>query len=154
MGADFEAYYAIRNFWKADFSKPSDHPVMRGVKPFSLYDECYFHLRECGRDRGKVDRLWPVHPPAGTIEPGLSPHRGNDHARTAVNERKEEQYVAWAFARPKGGRAAASPRPRCQGRSRAVAGVHQQAAAGVTTRKKSRTPRGVRLFEKGKIRRG
>lgn len=105
MGADFEAYYAISNFWKADFSKPTDHAVMRGVKPFSLYDECYFHLRECGHDHGKVERLWSVNPPAETIEPGLSPYRGNDHARAAVNERKEEQYVAWAFPRPKGGRA-------------------------------------------------
>ncbi len=105
MGADFEAYFSISNFWTANFAKPSDHPVMRGVKPFSLYDECYFHLRECGHDHGKVERLWTVNPPPETIEAGLSPYRGNDTARTAVNERKEEQYVAWAFPRPKGGRA-------------------------------------------------
>lgn len=105
MGADFEAYYAISNLWKADFSKPSDHAVMRGVKPFSLYDECYYHLRECGHEHGKIERLWPVLPPPETIEPGLTSSRGNDHARAAVIERKEEQYVAWAFPRPKGGRA-------------------------------------------------
>jgi hypothetical protein len=103
MGADFEAYYAISNFWKADFAGPASHPVSRGVKPFSLYDECYFHLRESAS--AKVERIWKVQPPAETIEPGLSPYRGNDHARTSVNERKEEQYVAWTFPRPKGGRA-------------------------------------------------
>jgi hypothetical protein len=103
MGADFETYYAISNFWKADFAGKSDHPVSRGVKPFSLYDECYFHLRES--DHAKIERLWMVQPPAETIEPGLSHYRGNDHVRAAVNERKEEQYVAWTFPRPKGGRA-------------------------------------------------
>ncbi|MEK7949881.1 ThuA domain-containing protein [Luteolibacter soli] len=103
MGADFEAYNAISNFWKADFAGPSEHPVSRGVKPFSLYDECYYHLRESSD--AKVERVWKVHPPAETIEPGLSPYRGNDDARASVNDRKEEQYVAWTFQRPKGGRA-------------------------------------------------
>ena len=103
MGADFEAYYAISNFWETDFAGSASHPVSRGVKPFSLYDECYFHLRES--EAAKVERIWKVQPPAETIEPGLSPYRGNDHARAAVNERKEEQYVAWTFPRPKGGRA-------------------------------------------------
>ena len=103
MGADFEAYHAISNFWKADFAGPSEHPISRGVKPFSLYDECYFHLRES--EGAKVERVWKVQPPAETIEAGLSPYRGNDVARASLNERKEEQYVAWAFPRPKGGRA-------------------------------------------------
>jgi hypothetical protein len=103
MGADFEAYYAISNFWKADFAGPTAHPVSRGVKPFSLYDECYFHLRES--NDAKVERLWTVQPPAETIEPGLSPYRGNGHARASLHDRKEEQYVAWTFPRPKGGRA-------------------------------------------------
>ncbi|MCW1925350.1 ThuA domain-containing protein [Luteolibacter arcticus] len=103
MGADFEAYHAISNFWKTDFAGALGHPVSRGVKPFLLYDECYFHLRES--DSAKVERIWKVQPPAETIEPGLSPYRGNDHARASLHERKEEQYVAWTFPRPKGGRA-------------------------------------------------
>ncbi len=105
MGADFEAFHSISNFWTAEYKEKSDHPVMRGVEPFSIYDECYFHLRECGHDHGEVERLWTVQPPAETVEGGLSPYRGNDTARAAVVERREEQYVAWAFPRPKGGRA-------------------------------------------------
>ncbi len=105
MGADFEAYYSISTFWEAKFDKPSDHPILRGVKPFSLYDECYFHLRECGRDHGKVEPLFPVKPAKELVEPGLTPYRGNDHARKTMAEGKEPQYVAWAFPRPKGGRA-------------------------------------------------
>lgn len=105
MGADFEAYYSISTFWEAKFDKASDHPIMRGVKPFSLYDECYFHLRECGHDHGEVQPLFPVVPAKELVEPGLTPYRGNDHARKTMAEGKEPQYVAWAFPRPKGGRA-------------------------------------------------
>ncbi|WP_193214868.1 PVC-type heme-binding CxxCH protein [Luteolibacter marinus] len=103
MGADFEAYHSISNFWKAGFDGKSGHPVMRGVKPFSLYDECYFHLREC--DHGAVNPLWRTLPPVETIEGGLSPYRGNDKARASLAERKETQYVAWTYPRKEGGRA-------------------------------------------------
>jgi len=105
MGADFEAFYSISTFWQAKFDKPSDHQVMRGVKPFSLYDECYFHLRECSLDHGKVEPLFTVSPAKELVEPGLTPYRGNDFARKTMAEGKDPQYVAWAFPRPKGGRA-------------------------------------------------
>ncbi len=105
MGADFEAYHSISNFWTTDYPGKSDHAVMRGVQPFNLFDECYFHMRECGHDHGRIEPAWLVNPPAETVEPGLSPYRGNDAAREAVAERGEEQYVAWAFPRGKGGRA-------------------------------------------------
>lgn len=105
MGADFEAYHAISNFWTAEYDGKSAHEVMRGVKPTRLYDECYFHLRECSHDHGHIERIWTVQPPAQTVEPGLSPYRGNDTARASVVERQEPQYVAWAFPRQQGGRA-------------------------------------------------
>ncbi|QJE94884.1 PVC-type heme-binding CxxCH protein [Luteolibacter luteus] len=105
MGSDFEAYYSMSTFWQAKYDKPSDHIIMRGVKPFSLYDECYFHLRECGHEHGKVEPLFTVSPAKELVEPGLSPYRGNDFARKTMEEGKVPQYVAWAFPRPKGGRA-------------------------------------------------
>jgi type 1 glutamine amidotransferase len=104
MGADFEAYHSISTFWQAKFETPSAHAVMRGVRPFALYDECYFHMRECGHDHGKVEPLFPVKPARELVEPGLTPYRGNDAARAALDEGRE-QYVAWAFPRPGGGRA-------------------------------------------------
>jgi len=104
MGTDFEAFYSMSTFWRAKYDKPSDHPAMRGVKPFSLYDECYFHLRECGHDHGEVQPLFPVKPAKELVEPGLSPYRGNDAARASLAEGKD-QYIAWGFPRAKGGRA-------------------------------------------------
>lgn len=104
MGADFEAYYSISNFWEMKSSEHADHPVMRGVKPFSLYDECYFLLRECDHDHGKVLPMFRVHPAKDLVEPGLSPYRGNDAARAAM-ESDTMHWDAWAFPRAKGGRA-------------------------------------------------
>jgi len=77
---------------------------MNGVPPFKLHDECYYHLRECGADHGKVDRVLPLHPPASTIQNGISATRGNAIARAAI-QKKEEQYCAWTYERPGGGKA-------------------------------------------------
>ncbi|MEP4079445.1 PVC-type heme-binding CxxCH protein [Haloferula sp.] len=104
MGADFEAFYSISNFYTANFDKPSDHPVMNGVPPFQIFDECYYHLRECGAEHGKVEPVLALHPPANTIQKGHSPFRGNDTARAAI-QKKEEQYCAWTYERPGGGKA-------------------------------------------------
>ena len=104
LGADFEPFYSISNFYTADFEKPSGHPVMNGVPPFKLHDECYFHLRESEAGNGKLEAVLPVHPPAQTIQKGRSPFRGNDVARAAL-EKKEEQYCAWTYERSNGGRA-------------------------------------------------
>lgn len=105
MGADFEAYHSISNFWSVEYDGKSDHPVMHGVRPTKLYDECYFHLRECCPNHGQLERLWNALPPADTVEAGVSSYRGNQTARAAVVERQEQQHVAWAFQREKGGRA-------------------------------------------------
>ena len=104
MGADFEAYYSISNFWQAKSSEHADHPVMRGVKPFSLYDECYFLLRGCDHEHGEIKPLFRIHPSKDLVEPGLSPYRGNDAARAAMAS-DAPHWDAWAFPRPKGGRA-------------------------------------------------
>jgi type 1 glutamine amidotransferase len=100
VGADFEAYYSISNHYTAEFMDPPDHPIMNGVGSFQLFDECYYHLR----DADTVDRLLTLHPPASTIEEGLTPYRGNDYARESIAN-NEEQYSAWAYDRPEGGRA-------------------------------------------------
>lgn len=100
MGADFEAFYSISNHYTAEFNEPADHPIMNGVGSFHLFDECYYHLR----DTGSIDRLLTLHPPVSTIQDGLTPYRGNDYARESLAQ-KREQYTAWAFERPEGGRA-------------------------------------------------
>ena len=42
---DFEPWHSVSRFWDASFERLPDHPVTRGVPPFTIHDECYFHLR-------------------------------------------------------------------------------------------------------------
>lgn len=103
VGADFEPWHSVSRFWDASFEKLPQHPVTRGVPPFVIHDECYFHLRCTDPEH---DHLTPLHralPPVGIIHPGRAMDSGSDSAVEAVT-RGETQYCAWGFERPAGGR--------------------------------------------------
>lgn len=104
VGADFEPFYSVSRVWTSDFANPASHPVTRGVKPFSLHDECYFHLRGVGGDPPPAGLLTD-RPPAELIRRDLHRGQGNPQALAAVVDRGEEQHMAWAHERPGGGRA-------------------------------------------------
>src|SRR5256885_925956 len=38
-GGYFETYYSVNPHWKASFTNFPNHPITRGVKPFSIQDE-------------------------------------------------------------------------------------------------------------------
>jgi len=103
VGADFEPWHSVSRFWDASFEKLPNHPVTRGVPPFVIHDECYFHLRCTDPEHNHVTPLHGALPPVGIIHPGRAMDSGSDHAVEAV-KRGEEQYCAWGFDRPGGGR--------------------------------------------------
>lgn len=104
IGAGFEPFYSLSHVWTADFKKTADHPIMNGVKPFVLHDECYFHLHQ-GTDC-KIARLLDVDPPENLVaKNGETFTSGNRFARENILKKREQQFVAWAFERPQGGRA-------------------------------------------------
>jgi putative membrane-bound dehydrogenase-like protein len=104
IGAGFEPFYSLGHVWTANFKKPGSHPIMNGVKPFFLHDECYFHLHQ-GTDR-KITRLLDVAPPENLVaKKGETFTSGNRFARESILKKREQQFVAWAFERPEGGRA-------------------------------------------------
>ncbi len=105
VGADFEPWHSVSRFWDASFQKLADHEVTHGVQPFTLWDECYFHLRCNDPEHAHVTRLHEALPPVGIIHPGRAADSGSVSAVEAVGERKETQYCAWGFERPGGGRA-------------------------------------------------
>jgi len=78
------------------------HPSTRGVKPFSVTDEWYFHMRFREGMKGVLPILMAV-PPESTMRRYDGPHEGNPAVREAV-QRGEPQIVAWACQRPDGGR--------------------------------------------------
>ena len=77
-----------------------DHPVTRGVKPFKINDEWYFHMRFVDGMKG-VTPLFAAIPPASTMSRKDGPHEGNPEVRKAVAEGKPQE-MAWAFDRADG----------------------------------------------------
>ena len=102
IGGCFEIDWSVNPTWRADFKALPTHPITRGVKPFSINDEWYFHMRFRDGMKGIVPILQDV-APASTMDRPNGPHEGNPAVREAVKQ-GEPQIVAWACERPDGGR--------------------------------------------------
>ena len=103
IGGYFEPHWSVNPHWTAKFDKFPKHPITRGVKPFEINDEWYYHMRF----RDKMEGVTPILtdlPPKDSLRRPDGAHSGNPHVRAAVLERKEPQHVAWASERPDGGR--------------------------------------------------
>jgi type 1 glutamine amidotransferase len=102
IGGCFEINWSVNPVWVADFNKLPRHPITRGVHPFKIRDEWYFHMRFRDGMEGVTPILTAV-PPESTMERKDGPHEGNPAVREAV-KRGEAQCMAWAATRPGGGR--------------------------------------------------
>jgi type 1 glutamine amidotransferase len=102
LGGYFEPHWSVNPHWTAKFEKFPDHPVSRGVKPFHIEDEWYFHMRFREGMKGVTPILSAV-PTKDTISRPDGPHSGNPTVRVEV-EKGLLQHVAWATERDDGGR--------------------------------------------------
>jgi type 1 glutamine amidotransferase len=102
IGGCFEIHWSVNPFWEPEFSKFPDHPITRGVKPFQIRDEWYYHMRFADGMKGVTPILTAI-PPETTLERPDGPHSGNEHVRRAVTNR-EPQHVAWAYEDAQGRR--------------------------------------------------
>lgn len=102
IGASYKLNWSVNPVWTPTFNHLPDHPTTRGVKPFSLRDEWYFHLRFRDDLKGIVPILAAVATPDTLSRPD-GPHEGNPAVRESVKN-AELQTVAWAYQRPNGGR--------------------------------------------------
>ncbi len=100
IGGYFETDWSVNPHWTADFTRLPEHPITRGVEPFAIEDEWYYHMRFPETMTGVVPILTAV-PPASTLDRPDGPHSGNPHVRRAAGQ---PQHVAWAIERPDGGR--------------------------------------------------
>lgn len=103
IGGYFETNWSVNPHWTAKFDKFPEHPITRGVKPFAINDEWYYHMRFRPEMKG-VTPILSALPGPETLTRGDGPHSGNPDVRKAVLERKEMQHVAWAAEREDGGR--------------------------------------------------
>ena len=100
IGGYFETHWSVNPHWEADFQTIPEHEVTRGVKPFKLLDEWYYHMRFSGKV--DVTPILSALPSADTLKRKDGSHHNNPHVRASVLERKEKQHVAWAFVRGDG----------------------------------------------------
>lgn len=98
IGGYFETFWSVNPTWEADFKQMPDHPITRGVKPFKIYDEWYYHMRF--QPSGVTPILTAI-PPDSTREGKDDPHGGNPTVRAGKGE---PEHVAWAYERADGGR--------------------------------------------------
>lgn len=102
IGGAFEIHWSVNPHWHAEFKSLPNHPIARGVKPFTILDEWYFNMRFVENQKGVTPILVAV-PDASTTSRPDGHHSGNPTVRAAV-ARGESQTVAWAYERPTGGR--------------------------------------------------
>ena len=102
MGGFCDLNWSVNPHWKPNFKDFPDHPISRGVKPFTVDDEWYYHMRFVKDLRGVTPILSDL-PPAHTLRRPDGDRSGNPAVRAAV-AKGEKQHVAWAYQRPDGGR--------------------------------------------------
>ncbi|HYG21316.1 MAG TPA: ThuA domain-containing protein [Verrucomicrobiae bacterium] len=95
IGGCFETHWSVNPHWEPEFKNFPVHPITRGVKPFQMRDEWYYHMRFAEDMKGVTPILSAV-PSAETLTRPDGPHSGNPHVRQAV-EKGEPQHVAWAY---------------------------------------------------------
>ena len=103
VGGYFETYWSINPFFTASYDVFPKHPITSGIKPFSIRDEWYYHMRFKENDKNLVSIL-QVLPPDSSLSRADGEHSGNPAVREAVLVKKEPQTTAWAYTRAGGGR--------------------------------------------------
>jgi type 1 glutamine amidotransferase len=100
IGGHYERDWSVNPMWRANFDKLPEHQVTRGVKPFTIRDEWYYHMRF----RAAMDKVTPVLtavPPDDTREREFGPHSGNPTVRS---RKGQSEHTMWVYERPGGGR--------------------------------------------------
>jgi len=102
IGGYFETYLSVNPYWTATFTGFPEHPITRGIEPFSLEDEWYYHMRFRENMEGVTPLLSAISP-GSTLERPDGRHSGNPHVRESV-AKGEPQHLSWCVERRDGGR--------------------------------------------------
>jgi hypothetical protein len=100
VGGYFETYWSVNPTWEAEFTDFPEHPITRGVKPFSIRDEWYYHMRFRVNMKNVTPVLTAI-PPDSTRRKGNDAHSANPHVRARMGM---PEHLGWAYERPDGGR--------------------------------------------------
>jgi ankyrin repeat protein len=98
IGGRFEVDWSVNPIWKLEKAILPEHPATRGVKPFAMEEEFYFHIRL----REDVKPVLQGHPPLDALgEDG--PRSGNPAIRQALRE-GVPQTLGWTVENATGSR--------------------------------------------------
>jgi len=104
IGGSFEIGWSVNPFWTAEFIEFPEHPITRGVRPFRIRDEWYYHMR-FQPDRVGVTPVLSALPPVRSLtNRSKDRDRGSNPAVMAAVQAGEKQHLAWAYERPDQGR--------------------------------------------------
>ena len=103
IGGYFEAYWSVNPHWTLEKTVlAKDNPITQGVKPFSINDEWYYHMRFRENMQGVIPILSAL-PPDSTR--GKEGENTSHHGNPDVQKRKGvSEVLAWAAESPGGAR--------------------------------------------------
>jgi len=99
-GGYFETFWSVNPHFKGEFKELPEHPITRGVKPFFMDDEWYYHMRFVDGLKN-VTPILTATPPDSTRKRRDGAHSNNKYVRARMGM---PEHVAWAYDRPGGGR--------------------------------------------------
>lgn len=101
IGGYYEDRFSVNPMWSPRYEKFPDHPIARGVKPFSNKDEWYFNIRFREDQKGLTRIL--VATPSDEVRKGpyVYPRGPYEHI---VQASGREETLMWALERADGGR--------------------------------------------------
>jgi hypothetical protein len=62
LGGYFETFWSVNPWWTPEFKELPSHEVTRGVKPFAINDEWYYHMRFVDGMKGSRPSWPPCRP--------------------------------------------------------------------------------------------
>lgn len=92
IGGYYETYYSTNPHWTAEIKLHENHPIVRGVEPFTINDEWYYNMR-FRPNMKDVTPILTATPPDET--------RGTEASKKQPGR---EEILAWATERENGGR--------------------------------------------------
>ncbi|MEO6809356.1 MAG: ThuA domain-containing protein [Isosphaeraceae bacterium] len=101
LGGYYETGYSTNPHWVADIKEFPEHPITRGVKPFSIRDEWYFNLRFRPEMKGITPII--VAKPDDETRKGVSSSPRGPY-KHIVEAQGRDEVLSWAIERPDGGR--------------------------------------------------
>lgn len=102
QGGYFLTNWSVNPHWDANFTNLPNHEITRGVKPFKIRDEWYYHMKFVEDMKGVTPILAAIPPESTRGRPGAnSTHGGNPEVQKHPGE---AETVMWAYERPEGGR--------------------------------------------------